>query len=456
MGQWAGVVIAAGLGARMKSRFPKVLHLVCGKEMIRYPVELLRQLGIDRIVVVVSPANGPSVENILGDGVEYVTQPKALGTAEALARTVGLFQATTDNLLVVGADCPLVQVDTVKRLMESHAAASSDMTLLVGDAPSDGDFGIDLGLVLRDESGRVVAVIEAAEQKDTAESSREINGGVYCFAAPWLWEHLERIEPSRNGEQYLTSLVAMGAAEDSKVQALGAVDSSELQGVNNRLQLSQVESVLRQRICQQWMLEGVTMVDPASVFIDANVSIGQDTVLLPNTMLLGMTRVGEGCEIGPGTIVRDSAVGSRCRVTASMLEEATMEDDSDIGPFSHLRAGAYLESGVHVGNFAEVKESRLASGVLMGHFGYVGDASIGTNVNLGAGIVTCNYDGKDKHRTVIEEEAFVGCDTMLVAPVTVGAGAVTGAGSVITDDIPPGRLAVGVPARIINRESAKG
>ena len=452
MGQWAGVVLAAGLGARMKSRFPKVLHRVCGKEMIRYPVELLRQLGIDRIVVVVSPANGPSVETVLADGVEYVTQPQTLGTADALARTRGLFRGEADNLLVVGADCPLVQVDTVKRLMESHAAASSDMTLLVGDAPSTSD----LGRVLRDESGRVVGVIEAAEQKDAAQASREINGGVYCFAAPWLWEHLERIEPSHSGEQYLTSLVAMGAAGGSKVQALSAIESSELQGVNNRLQLSQVESVLRQRIRQRWMLEGVTMVDPASVFIDADVSIGQDTVLLPHTMLLGITSVGEGCEIGPSSIVRDSTVGSRCRVTASMLEEAIMEDDSDIGPFSHLRPGAYLESGVHVGNFAEVKESRLASGVLMGHFGYVGDASIGANVNLGAGMVTCNYDGKDKHWTVIEEGAFVGCDTMLVAPVTVGAGAVTGAGSVVTDDIPPGRLAVGVPARIINRKSAKG
>ena len=456
MGQWAGVVLAAGLGARMKSRFPKVLHRVCGKEMIRYPVELLRRLGIDRIVVVVSPANRPSIEDVLGVEVEYVIQPKALGTADALARTGGLLREKSDSILVVGADCPLVQSDTVKRLMESHAAVSRDMTFLVGAAPIDSDFGSDLGRVLRDESGWVVAIIEAVDQKETAQTSREINGGVYCFAAPWLWEHLERIEPSSNGEQYLTSLVAMGAEGGSQVEALAAADSSELQGVNNRLQLAQVESVLRQRIRQRWMLEGVTMVDPASVFIDADVSIGQDTVLLPHTMLSGMTSIGEGCEIGPGSIVRDSTVGSRCRVTASMLEEATMEDDSDIGPFSHLRAGAYLESGVHVGNFAEVKESRLASGVLMGHFGYVGDASIGANVNLGAGMVTCNYDGTDKHRTVIEEGAFVGCDTMLVAPVTVGTGAVTGAGSVVTDDIPPGRLAVGVPARITDRRSARG
>jgi bifunctional UDP-N-acetylglucosamine pyrophosphorylase/glucosamine-1-phosphate N-acetyltransferase len=206
--------------------------------------------------------------------------------------------------------------------------------------------------------------------------------------------------------------------------------------------------VQRQRIREHWMLAGVTMVDPASVFIDSGVAIGQDTVLLPNTMLLGRTSIGEGCEIGPGSTVRDSNVGHRCRVTSSAMEEAAMEDDVDIGPFSHLRPGAYLESGVHIGNFVEVKQSRFASGAVMGHFGYVGDASIGASANLGAGMVTCNYDGKDKHRTNIEAGAFIGCDTMLVAPVTVGAGAVTGAGAVVTRDVPAGRLAVGVPARI--------
>ena len=244
----------------------------------------------------------------------------------------------------------------------------------------------------------------------------------------------------------------MAPQEDSKVIGIAADDPTELQGVNNRLQLAQVEEVLRQRIRQQWMLAGVTMVDPSSVYIDADVYIGQDTLILPNTMLLGRTKIGEECQVGPGSVIRDSTVGSRCRVTSSMLEEATMEEGADIGPFSHLRPGAYLESGVHIGNFAEVKESRLGSGVLMGHFGYVGDASIGANANLGAGMVTCNFDGKYKHRTVIEEGAFVGCDTMLVAPVKIGAAATTGAGAVVTNDVPSGRLAVGVPAKIVGKK----
>ena len=452
MSQWAGVVLAAGMGARMNSRLPKVLHRVCGKEMIRYPVELLRRLGAGRVVVVASPTNFEALNQLLDDEVEFVVQPSATGTGDALALTAELLGNSADNLLVLGADSPLVQTDTVKELMASHLGSSSHMTILVGQAQTPGD----LGQVLRDGSGRVTGIVEAADGPGAGEGQAEVNGGVYCFSAPWLWQNLPRIQASQSGERYLTSLVAIGAGNGSKISGFGTPDAAQLQGVNNRVQLAQVESVLRQRINHQWMLGGVTILDPASVFIDAEVTIGRDAVILPNTMLLGRTAVGEESEIGPGSVLRDSAVGNRCRVTASMLEGATMEDGANIGPFSHLRPGAYLESGVHVGNFAEVKESRLASGVLMGHFGYVGDASIGANVNLGAGMVTCNYDGRDKHRTNIGAGAFVGCDTMLVAPVTVGAGAVTGAGSVITEDVPPGRLAVGVPARIVTEKSDKG
>jgi bifunctional UDP-N-acetylglucosamine pyrophosphorylase/glucosamine-1-phosphate N-acetyltransferase len=450
MGQWAGVILAAGVGARMKSRLPKVLHPVCGKEMIRYPFELMRELGIDRIAVVVSPANGPPVKNLLSDSVEYVVQPEARGTGDALARARKFLAGKADNLLVLGGDSPLVRENTVKQLLASHLDSGSTMTVLVGQVPSAND----CGRVIRDGSGQVTAIVEAADGNEAPDSSGEINGGVYCFSAPWLWENLERIEPGRNGERYITSLASIGTAAGCEVIGVATEDPSELQGVNNRVQLAQVEGALRQRIRRKWMLDGVTMADPDSVYIDVDVSIGQDTLLLPNTMLLGRCKIGEGCEVGPGSVIRDSTVGSQCRVTASMLEEAIIENGVDIGPFSHLRPGAYLESGVHIGNFAEVKESRLGSGVMMGHFGYVGDASIGANVNLGAGMVTCNYDGKNKHRTMIEAGAFVGCDTMLVAPVKVGAAAVTGAGAVVTDDVPPGRLAVGAPARIRRKKAS--
>ena len=452
MDQWAGVVLAAGEGKRMNSRVSKVLHQVCGKELVRYPVELLRELGVQQVVVVVSPSNAAGVQALFGDTVEYVTQEEALGTGDALNRAKHLLDGQFPQLLVMGSDAPLVRLNSVKPLMESHLDSSNDMTFLTAHAAT----AQDLGRVVRDPEGRVTSIVEAAESRDDSGEPAEINVGVYCFSTKWLWENIGGVGPGSPGgdqERYITALVAIGAGADARIETGATADPDDLQGVNNRLQLSQVEEVQRRRIREHWMLAGVTMPDPASVYIDADVKIGQDTVILPNTMILGRSEIGEDCQIGPSSIIRDSKIGNHCRATASMLEESVMEDRVNIGPFSHLRPGAYLESGVHIGNFVEVKESRFAAGAVMGHFGYVGDASIGAQANLGAGMVTCNYDGRDKHRTNIGAGAFIGCDTMLVAPVTVGAEAITGAGAVVTKDVPPGRLAVGVPAKIKERRT---
>ncbi len=445
--RWAGVVMAAGQGVRMKSRTLKVLHKLCGKELVRYPVELLQSLGIGRIVVVVSPHNAQAVRELLGDQVEYAVQPAVLGTGDALGRAAGLLRGQADHLLVQGGDAPLVRLDTLERLMVHHLKQGSQMTLL----SAAGVAAPDLGRVLRDAKRRVVDIVEAKDwlrRGLPSAAEAEVNAGVYCFAAPWLWESLERVEPSTSGERYLTSLVSLGAASGSRVEGVVTDDPSEALGVNNRVQLAQLEAIARQRIREHWMLNGVTISDPASVYIDADVTIGQDTVILPNTILQGKTRIGEECQVGPGAVVRDTTVGHRCRITTSHLEEATLEDEVDIGPFSHLRPGAYLESHVHIGNYVEVKNSRLAAGTVSGHFSYLGDATIGAGVNIGAGTITCNYDGVNKLETVIGAGAFIGCDTMLVAPVTVGEGAITGAGAVVTKDVPAGKLAVGVPARV--------
>jgi bifunctional UDP-N-acetylglucosamine pyrophosphorylase/glucosamine-1-phosphate N-acetyltransferase len=439
--------MAAGQGVRMKSRTPKVLHPVCGKAMVRYPVELLRQAGIGRIVVVVSPQNAQAVRDLLGSEVEYAVQPMVLGTGDALERAADLLRGAADHLLVQGGDAPLVRLETVQRLMAAHLDSGSQMTMLTASGVTAPDFG----RVVRDRRGRVTGIVEAKDWQGDAQAPAEVNAGVYCFAAPWVWETLERVEPSPSRERYLTALVALASAAGAGVQALSTADPSEALGVNNRLQLAQVEAVARQRIRERWMLAGVTITDPASVYVDADVTIGQDTVLLPYTFLQGRTVIGEECQIGPGSVLRDTRVGRRCRVTASVLEEATLEDEVDMGPFSHLRPGAYLESHVHIGNYVEVKNSRLGAGTASGHFSYLGDASIGPDVNIGAGTITCNYDGKDKLPTTIGAGAFIGCDTMLVAPVTVGEGAITGAGAVVTKDVPAGKLAVGVPARVRER-----
>ena len=439
-----GIVMAAGEGTRMRSRTPKPLHRICGKEMIRYPVDLLREAGAERVVVVVSRENREAVHSALGDSVEYAIQEQRNGTGGAIAACRELLAGSAARVLVIGGDTPLVTGESMERIIASHSAEGAQMTVLTASVPGK----TDLGRVIVEED-RIIRIVESADYHGRAESTEVlVNAGVYCFDASWLWETVHRIEASPSGELYITQLAAIGASEEAGVYSSGASGPEEALGVNDRVQLSDVEEVMRRQIRRKWLLAGVTMSDPGSVYIDADVAIGMDTVILPNTMILGKTSVGENCEIGPNSVIRDSAVGNSCRVTSSALEEATMEDHTDIGPFSHLRPGAYLESGVHIGNYVEVKESLFKAGAVMGHFGYAGDATIGERVNVGAGMITCNYDGKDKHRTVVEDDAFIGCDTMLVAPVTVGEGSITGAGAVVTKDVPPGRLAVGVPATI--------
>ncbi|MEJ2563489.1 MAG: DapH/DapD/GlmU-related protein [Anaerolineales bacterium] len=279
----------------------------------------------------------------------------------------------------------------------------------------------------------------------------ELNVGAYAARAEWLWDQLSELPLSPKGEYYLTDLVMLAAKAGQPVGSAEVGDLSEVIGINNRLHLAEAEAALRTRINRRWMLAGVTLVDPQTAYIGPDVEIGNDTLILPNTHLQGKTVVGSRCRLGPNTILRDTAIGNGCEVTASVLEGAVLEDDVDVGPFAHLRSGARLCRGVHMGNFGEVKNSTLKAGVKMGHFSYVGDTMVGESTNIGAGTITCNYDGERKHPTEIGAEAFIGSDTMLVAPVKIGAKARTGAGSVVTRDVPDGAVAVGVPARVVRK-----
>ena len=261
-----------------------------------------------------------------------------------------------------------------------------------------------------------------------------------------------RLASSTNVRDILTTLATGDAPDLLVVDSIQTQDGNEVLGVNNLIELSTVQNVMQKRIRERWMVEGVSMPDPGSVYVDYNATIGQDSIILPNSHVKGRTTIGQRCEIGPNTIVTDSLIGADCKIVASVLEEATLEDRVDVGPFSHLRPGAHLESEVHIGNYAEVKNSRLGRGTKSGHFSYIGDADVGKNVNIGAGTITCNYDGEKKNRTVIEDDVFIGSDTMLVAPVTVGARSYTGAGSVVNKDVPPDHGAVGVPARMFPKK----
>ena len=444
---WAGIVLAAGNGARMKSRIPKALHPICGKPMLSYPLDLLRSLGVGRIIVVVSPSNRTAIEGLLGDSVDYALQPEPLGTADAVNCALPLLGDACSQVLVQNGDTPLVQPDSIQILTNRHQEQGNQMTMLT----AEGLYAQDMGRVMRDDQGQIAEIVEAKDFTGCAEAPAEVNAGTYCFQLTWLRRNLAELPPSPSGEKYLTALAGLGNT-GAVIDGVSALDPSDAFGVNNRVQLAIAESVQRERIRERWMLAGVTIPDPGSVFIDAGVVIGQDTTILPNTMVQGKTVIGEDCQIGPNSIIQDSNIGDRCRVTASVVEESQVAADVQIGPFSHLRPGASLGEGVYIGNYVEVKNSRLAPGAVSGHFSYLGDAVIGARVNIGAGTITCNYDGVDKHTTTIGDDAFIGSDTMLVAPVTVGDGAATGAGAVVTKDIPKGRLAVGVPARIVSEQ----
>lgn len=444
------VILAAGEGTRMRSAVPKVVHPLMGKAMIQYSLDAALEVCGTKPVVVIGH-EVEEIRRIVGDRADFVVQEPQLGTGHALLQTEPVLDGKTDLILVTTADMPLLTTQTLAHLVaaqESHAGPITMLTLISGEPRG-------FGRVIRNPEGQVREVIEEAQAAPEQLSIRELNASVYCFAADWLWEGLRRIPLSPKGEYYLTDLVEIAASDGLSVQAVILDDPTEAIGINTRVHLSEAEALLRARINRGWMLTGVTIIDPGRTYIETGVTIGQDTEIWPDTYLQGDTTVGCGCKVGPNTTVRDTSIGDRCVVLTSVLEDAEVEDDVRIGPYSHLRKGAHLAEGVHIGNFGEVKNSYLGPGTKMGHFSYVGDATIGPGVNIGAGTITCNFDGECKSHTEIGANVFLGSDTMLVAPVKLGDGARTGAGSVVTKDVPPNTLVAGIPARAIRKLDKK-
>ncbi len=440
------VILAAGRSTRMRSRLPKVLHPLLGRPMALYAVDAARAATGASPVVIIGHEAG-QVRQALGDSATFVLQEPQLGTGHAVWQAESLLRGKADVLLVTTADMPLLTAETLRKLIQAHLAQTGPLTLLTVVSQDSRGFG----RVVRDRDGRIQAIVEEAHATADQLAIRELNASVYCFSADWLWQALPRIPLSPKGEYYLTDLVGIAVADGLPVHAVESEDANETIGINNRVQLAQAEALLRERLNHHWMLAGVSMIDPASTYIEAGVRIGEDTTLWPNTYLLGDTEIGEGCTIGPNTLIRDCRIGNGCRVLASVLERAVVEDHVDIGPFGHLRKGAHLAEGVHMGNFGEVKNAYLGPGTKMGHFSYIGDATIGADVNIGAGTITCNFDGTQKHHTDIGDGVFLGSDTMLVAPVKIGVGARTGAGAVVTRDVAEHTLVVGMPARAIRK-----
>jgi len=444
------VLLAAGQGTRMKSDLPKVLHPVCGVPMIAHALKAARVASTETPVVVIG-YGAEAVREYIGKAARCVLQEPQLGTGHAVQRAEALLRGKTDFVLVTYADMPLLRAETLSRLTNTQRTNPGPLTMLtvLADAPRG------FGRVVRAPDGTVQAIVEEAQATAEQLAICELNVGAYCFSADWLWDALRRVPLSKKGEYFLTDTVEVAVKAGLSVQAIACDDPAETIGINTRVHLAETEMAMRQRINQAHMLAGVTIGDPNTTYIEVGVTIGHDTIIRPNTFLQGDTHIGEACVIGPNTVIRDSRIGDRCEVLVSVLEGAVLGDDVEVGPFARLRKGAHLCSGVHMGNFGEVKDSILGPGVKMGHFSYIGDADIGANTNIGAGTITCNFDGERKHPTKIGADVFIGSDTMLVAPVKLGDRSRTGAGSVVTKDVPPDALAVGVPARAIRKQERK-
>jgi bifunctional UDP-N-acetylglucosamine pyrophosphorylase/glucosamine-1-phosphate N-acetyltransferase len=401
------------------------------------------QSGLSPIVAVLPPDSGRYAQ-ALDDSVSHVVQEQPLGTGHAALQAREQL-LTVDSVVILYGDVPLITSETIQALAQKHTDTEATLTLLTSTrTPPDG-----LGRIVRSKDGSVSAIVEQRVADDKTLAIKEINSGIYCCQAQWLWETLPKLESSSEGEIFLTDLVAMAVSENLLVESVQVEDGSEVLGINTRVELARAEGLLRRRIREYWMLEGVSMPDPDTVYIDRDARIGMDSTILPNTHIRGATTIGEGCQIGPNSILSDSSIGAECKITSSVVEQAILEDAVSIGPFSHMRPGAHLETGVQIGNYGEVKNSRLGKGTKSGHFSYIGDADVGANVNIGAGSITCNYDGDNKNRTVIGDGAFIGSDSMLVAPVRIGANARTGVGSIVTKNVPAGASAIGAPARIM-------
>jgi len=429
----------------MRSAVPKVLHAVAGRPMIDYVVAAARSAGLDRVVVVV----GHGAEQVyvrLGDGVETVRQPTLRGTADAVICAGALLRSDRGctDVVIAHGDCPMLTSELFEALIQCRRDSGAMIALVA--SPTDDPHGY--GRVIRSPGGGVTAIVEEASATVAERAVREVNAGVYCVEATWLWEHLLAIQPSTSGEYYLTDLIGIAVAEGQSVQAIEA-PLSVTAGVNDRTQLAFAERIIRDRVRHALMLSGVTLIDPATTYVDVGVTIGVDSIVYPGTFLEGATSIGQDCRIGPYSRIVDSRVGDGVVVELSVLEGAEVATGVRIGPFSHLRRGARIEANAELGNYAEVKNARIGVGTKLHHVSYIGDADIGAGVNVGAGTITTNYDSESgqKNRTIVEDGASLGSDTMLVAPVTIGKDAMTGAGAVVTHDVEPGMLVVGVPAR---------
>lgn len=434
----AAVILAAGKGTRMKSALPKILHKVCGKPMVQHVLEAAWEAGAEKRILVVGFGR-QRVEEALGPDYDYVEQKEQLGTGHAVKQTADLLADYQGDVLVICGDTPLLRGETLKGLLQYHRTKKAKATILTAHLAEP--FGY--GRIIRSAEGQVEKIVEEKDASAAEKAVQEINTGTYCFSAPELFTYLNKITTDNaQGEYYLTDVIALLRQDNLAVEACLAEDADETGGVNSRRHLAEAERLLNQRTLQRLMDEGVTIVSPENTFIQPEVQVGQDTVIYPFTILEGRTVIGSDCFIGPNSRIANSVIGQGTIVEQSTVLESVLGADCKVGPFAYVRPGSEAKDQVKIGDFVEIKKTVIGQGSKVPHHSYLGDAEVGAGVNIGAGTITCNYDGKNKHKTVIGDKVFVGSNTNLVAPVNIGAGAVIGAGSTVNKNVPDRALGI--------------
>ena len=432
------VILAAGKGTRMKSKLPKVLHKAGGKTMLQHVIDAAKAAGAKRNIVVTG-FGGEMVREAIGDQAEFVTQTEQLGTGHAVLQTKDLLKDETGTVMVLCGDTPLLTGALLKKLYDEHVAAEAKATVLTAIMPDATGYG----RIIRSADGSVEKIVEHKDATAEEREVREVNSGIYCFAAKDLFEALSHVtNDNAQGEYYLPDVLEILKKKGEKIWAVAADDYEDTLGINSRLQLAGAEKILRRRKNEELMSEGVTIMDPATTYIDDDVKVGRDTVIYPMTWLEHGTAIGEECEIGPHVRFQDVKCGNRVTGQFIYAHECQIDDDVKLGQFVHLRPNTHLFEGVKIDNFIEVKNSNIGKGSKLPHLSYIGDCDMGENVNMGCGTITVNYDGKAKHRTKIGNNAFVGCNSNLVAPVTIEDDAYIAAGSTITKTAPKGKLSI--------------
>lgn len=438
MSELTAVILAAGKGTRMKSALPKVLHKVGGKPMVQHVLDAAATAGAVQKIVVIG-FGAESVQHAIGSQAVFAVQAEQLGTGHAVMQTKDILANVQGTVMVLCGDTPLLRGELLLKLYRQHREQGAKATVLTAVMPNPSGYG----RVIRGEGKQVLKIVEQKDADPSELSVNEINTGIYCFEVEALFAALTGITPNNSqGEYYLTDVIGILVSQGDKVWAVPADDYQDTMGINSRVQLAEAEQILRKRKITALMESGVTIMDPASTFVDEEVTIAPDTVIYPFTWLEGKTVVGSGCEIGPNTRIENTSIGDNTVLSFVYAHDCKVGSGVTVGPYVHLRPGTQLADDVKVGNFVEIKNSGIGLGSKVPHLSYIGDTDMGARVNIGSGTITVNYDGKHKHRTTIEDNAFIGCNTNLVAPVKIGQGAYVGAGSTITKDVPPDSLGV--------------